>query len=225
MSHFLKDFLFLGFIVWQSYEEVGVSQVKKEFAISLVSDWAVAEGFVKGRSDFVRKRGDFIDCISVQVSENGDNVALNVGAHPVFLSDTDLWTVGALHEFSEIDCYIRNRLALGGEPDFWISLGLDGAVLEADLKTLLDVAGAAFFKQISSVNFLVKSLTIENISSRLLPDCFGVITKSRLALLGVRANMTVGDVVTAREIAEYGLSICGMAVALKRDFKKLLSCL
>lgn len=201
-----------------------MSEVVKELVTSLIAGWALGEGFVRGTTDLVRKRREFIDCISIQVAGNGAQVALNVGTHPAFLAEADGLSADALHEFSEVDCYIRKRLAPNDEADFWIPVGSAGATLAAELKALFDMAGAPFFERFSSIGFLIESLTVENISTQALPDCFGMLTRSRLALLGAKANMEIGDVAAARDLAEYGLSVCGMAVALKREFKKILSC-
>jgi len=113
-------------------------------------------------------------------------------------------------------------LSLAGEKDYWVVLGPREERLE-NLSHLLSVGGDLFFEYFSSIEKIATVLKVDSISEGMLPGCFGMLTKSRLALLGMKVCVFLNDFEGAKKMAEYGLSVAGMAVSLKREFRAILA--
>lgn len=181
------------------------------------------EGFSRSAEGFFRVRSQFVDYLSIQVKSDNSAIALNAGVQPLFLLPAEQKSESALRGASEVDCYIRTRLTPDGQADYWIPLHLDSQRLAEEIAATLEAHGKPFFDFFASSESLSGALTIEGIQSGNLPAYFSMMTKSRLALLGAKANLSANNAALARAFAEYGLSVAGMAVSLKREFKNIIA--
>lgn len=190
---------------------------------ALIAPVLEKEGFLRNAEGFFRVRPQFADYISIQIKSDSSAVALNAGVQPLFLLSPEKQVFDALREASEVDCYVRTRLAPEGQVDYWLSLALNSSKLVAEAEVMFIERGRPFFELFKSVLNLCNALTIEGIQSNKVPKFFSMVTKSRLALLGAKANLVQGNPTLATEFAEYGLTVSGMAVNLKREFKCIIT--
>ncbi|MGC3963616.1 MAG: DUF4304 domain-containing protein [Rhodocyclaceae bacterium] len=191
--------------------------------VSAVAPIFEQEGFSKNAEGFFRVRPQFADYLSIQVKSDNTAIALNAGIQPIFLLSAEQKSESALRGGSEVDCYVRARLAPDGQADYWIPLALEPQGLAEEIAATFKAHGKPFFEFFASSESLSGALTIEGIQSGNLPAYFSMMTKSRLALLGAKANLSANNTALARAFAEYGLSVAGMAVSLKREFKNIIA--
>ena len=180
------------------------------------------EAFARNLDGFFRVRDQFADFASIQLRSDSAAVALNAGVQPLFVLAPQKREPSALRATSEVDCYIRVRLAPPGKADYWVPLGRDLAHVVAEAEKLFVDRGWPFFAFFNSARGLCEALTIEGIRSRTVPEYFRMVTRSRLALVGAKAQLACGDLSRAKALAEYGLSVVGMGVDLKREFKRII---
>ena len=180
-------------------------------------------GFSRNTEGFFRIRPQFVDYLSIQVRSDNAAIALNAGVQPVFMLSPEKQTIDSLRGASEIDCYIRKRLAPEGQADYWLSIDLGPTRIAKEITEIFEEHGQPFFEFFASLQVLCRSLTIEEIQSKNVSKYFSMLTKSRLAHLGAMAHMTCGNQSLAKVFAEYGLSVAGMAVSLKKEFKRIIA--
>jgi hypothetical protein len=179
-------------------------------------------GFSRNAEGFFRVRQQFADYLSIQVRSDNAAVALNAGVQPLYLLTSEKRVTDALRGASEIDCYVRVRLTPEGQTDNWLSMALGTTRLASEIELIFKECGLPFFEFFASVQSLCEILTIDAIESGKLSKCFSMLTKSRLALLGARTHVVCGNHSLAKAFAVYGLSVVGMAVNLKREFKNII---
>lgn len=191
--------------------------------VSLAAPALEPMGFSKGAEGFFRLRPQFADYLSIQLKSDNSAVSLNAGVQPLFLLPSEQKEDAFLCNLSEVDCYVRTRLVPNGETDFWIPLDLGPQKLAEEISVVFKKYGKPFFDFFASEKSLSEVLTLEAIQSGDLPEYFSMMTKSRLALLGAKANLVSNNYALAKALAEYGLSVAGMAVSLKREFRSIIA--
>lgn len=180
------------------------------------------DGFARNADGFFRVHGEFVDLLSVQTRSDNAAVALNAGVQPLFLLPPEKRAPSALRAMSETESYVRVRLAPEGKADHWLLLGRDLTGVLREAEQLYAERGRPFFAFFKSVRTLCQELTVERVRSGAVPEYFGLMTRSRLALLAAKAHLACDDLTGAKALAEYGLSVAGMAVSLKREFKRII---
>lgn len=194
-----------------------------ESAADVVFPIFEGEGFYKNRDGFYRGRKEFFDFLSVQLRSDGAAVALNAGVQPVFLIDSSSPDSDFMPGISEVDCFIRKRLTPEGSADYWFSVHLPHPKIIEEVRSVFYECGLPFFRFFETLSGVGEVLSVENIEGGKLPEFLSMMTRSRLALLCATINIELNRLKLAKEAAEYGLSVCGMAVSLKREFKNILS--
>lgn len=183
---------------------------------SLMTDFFISHGFVKDSDvDYYREANGFLNAVNFQKKTTGDVFFINLGVHPIFRND-----VGMKLSKKEIDCYVRTRIST--EKDF----SLDLLAFPDRVSLVLDEIERKawpFFDFFSSLDEVFSPLSVESVERDEIPTEFNGVTKVRLVSMCMNYHLYKGNVVLARNFAGYGLSIAGMAVVFKKEFKQVLS--
>ncbi|MBH3383438.1 MULTISPECIES: DUF4304 domain-containing protein [Pseudomonas] len=189
-------------------------------ASRVISDELKQNGFIPTPSGFIRLREHYADYISPQARSDNNAICYNGGVIALFLHTP---AQDILLEKSELDCDIRFRITPPEESDFWIENTQNRDALRDNSIKLLNSHGISLFNSFENQDSICLPLSPSNIESGNIPYQFSSMTKSRLARISAMSWMSKGDILRAKELAHYGLSVCGMATTLKREFKKILA--
>ncbi|WP_224718615.1 DUF4304 domain-containing protein [Pectobacterium versatile] len=182
---------------------------------NLIKDFFISNGFSKeSGADFFRESNGFLNCINLQKKTTGDIFFINLGVHPVF----DQINSQSLPK-REIDCYIRTRLSTDEMLRVELLDSPNGVSLV--IKALEEKAWA-FFNFFSSIDDVFSHLSIDKVKDGNIPTEFNSVTSVRLVSMCMNYNLLRGNIDVARDFANYGLSVAGMAVGVKKEFKQVL---
>jgi hypothetical protein len=174
----------------------------------------VYEGFSKVTdANYIRTKNGFINCINFQKKSTGDVFFINMGVHPIFhgLNDQHL-------PDREIDCYIRSRMITQDELDIDLLDSPDGiSHIVSEMKK-----NWIFFDFFNSVDNVFSSIDVEKIQNEQTPFELSKVTRVMLTLMCMYYHMSKGNKEKSINLAEYGLSIAGMAVKAKKEFKQVI---
>ncbi|SHH57529.1 hypothetical protein [Pectobacterium carotovorum] len=79
-----------------------------------------------------------------------------------------------------------------------------------------------FFNFFSSIDDVFAHLSIDKIKDGDIPAEFNSVTSVRLVSMCMNYNLLRDNIGVARDFANYGLSIAGMAVGVKKKFRQVL---
>jgi hypothetical protein len=180
-------------------------------------------GFKRAGDEFVRSRPEFVDCVAFQRRSDNAAFAVNVGVQPICVLDTGKRDAAALLALREVDCYVRERLLPDGQTDYWWPTVGNAVAVAKEVDSVLRTKGDSFFADFASIEGSILPISVEDIAEGRTSSHFAKLTRTRLALLVAKANMEARRFGAAKELAEYGLKIAGMAVGPKKEFKTILS--
>lgn len=183
--------------------------------VDSIGDFLIDHGFKRnGRSDFFKEADGFIKCINIQKKSSGDVFFINLGVDPVFNRAEDKDT----HR-KEFDCFIRHRIASENRfRTFPLNTGDDVDIAIDRIKQ----EAWPFFDFFSSLDSVFGSIKVEDLEKETIPKELQSVPRARLALMCMRYYSSIENTVQEYEVAKYGLSISGMAVSLKKEFKRII---
>lgn len=183
--------------------------------IKAVSNFLINNGFESnGESDFFRETDGFIKCINLQNKSSGSVFFINLGVEPIFdeFGDEILCR-------REIDCYIRHRVTSDNEFNTF-SLNTDDDVDIAISR--IKYEAWPFFDFFSSLDKVFKSIKVKDLEDGDISKELLSVPRARLALMCMRYFSSIKNATQAYDFAKYGLSVAGMGVSLKKEFKNML---
>jgi len=151
---------------------------------------------------------------------------VNIAAHLTFLPLSGGGKVETWDRVKEYECEFRRRLAPGRRVDQWWSHEGTSEELEANAKEIHDLylsAGRGFYAQFNDLVGSVSSISPADLAQGDLKCYPGGSTTVRAALTLARLWEHYGQRGLAVQFAQLGLQKCGPAVALKREFLKILN--
>lgn len=183
--------------------------------IKSISDFLINNGFKSnGESDFFKENDEFIKCVNIQRKSSGDVFFINLGVNPIFNGYGD-----ENPPRKEIDCYIRHRISSGNELDaFPLNTGDD---VDAAINKVKNEAWP-FFDFFSSLDNVFGSIKVKDLEEGTIPKELQSMPRARLALMCMRYFSATKNTTQAYDFAKYGLSVAGMAVGLKKEFKSII---
>lgn len=181
----------------------------------LITSSFISNGFSReSHADFFRENNGFINCVNFQIKTTGDVLFINLGVHPMF-DQLD----HRPYPKKEIDCYIRSRLSTN--KTLSIAL-LDSPDDVSFVINEIEEKARTFFDFFSSIDDVFSLLSIDNIKEKNIATPLNGVTPVRLVSMCMHYHILKNNINVARDFANYGVSISGMAVSLKKAFKQIL---
>ncbi|WP_323637279.1 DUF4304 domain-containing protein [Pectobacterium polaris] len=182
---------------------------------TLIKEFFISNGFnKKSDTNFFRERNGFLNYVNFQMKTTRDVFFINLGVHPIF-NQLD----NHLHPKREIDCYIRFRLSTDEMLGVELLDSPDGVCFIIDK---IEEKVWSFFDFFSSIEDVFSHLTIDDIDDGIIPAEFNHVTSVRLVSMCINYHILKNNIAMARDFSNYGLSIAGMAIGVKKEFKQFL---
>jgi hypothetical protein len=179
-----------------------------------------ASGFKGSGRTFRRRRGDCIEIVNLQTSTSGGKCAVNLALSFSFLPSVNP------AQITQAECDFRKRLTPEGVGDFWWDFG-DGAQRTVESVSHLIAAyernGVPFFARFGEFPGGYTEITVHDLQQPGIERLPGGTGTSRYALFFTHMWMHLQEPARARSFAEFGLSTCAQAIALRATFRKLLA--
>ena len=184
-------------------------------------------GFKGSGSHFRRIRGEVINTINIQGRTHGGSSAVNLGLHLTFLPVNWADQLPDLKTVKEIDCEFRNRLAPGGEGDYWWKYRslLSASKNVAHLIDTYLAYGEPEFSKFDAVEKISNMIALDEIRADNYIKVFGGITAVRAALTMARIHRHLGNNDEAGAFAEAGLANLGRGIRVKPQLEEILDSL
>ena len=188
---------------------------------SLLKPVLVADGFRASGTTYRRQLGEVIHVLTLQGSRSGGKCCVCLGIHLAFFpGDYDPKCI------TEPQCEFRTRLTPPGRADYWWSYGANEDQTRASVESIVRLyreVGAPYFESFSRFPEDFTRVTPSMLSSEVdLPFPHGLTDVGRALALS-RIAIHIGRIADAKEFARFGLTHAGPAVALKSEFKKILT--
>jgi hypothetical protein len=176
------------------------------------------EGFIKtARGLYVQFLPTHEICvISVQEHSSRSESCLNFGVHFDFLPRAGTSEKPMLNEMDLSSCEVKIRVTPGGESDYWWPMTSPSG---QQLGELMLREHGKFFSSLST-DKLSKLTSADLKAGNMGP--LSTVTRVRAMLMLARLHECEGRDDLAREFAEVGLELAGMAVGPKKYFREIL---
>jgi hypothetical protein len=198
--------------------------VKKTEFVSSVENWfwttLTPLGFIGRGKKWIRFRGEFIDCVDLQIRTDGRACCVNLGEHLSFLPCAGTSQRFDIDISSSVDCEMKSRLAPDDLSDYWWELNSGPEGLD-NLARCFRENAFVFFDQYVDFPLPFTKLTIEGIGSEPAIRLMPTMTTVRRILLIARVYAYLEDHANAVMWANFGNENCGAAVGLKAAFQEI----
>jgi hypothetical protein len=186
----------------------------------------VADGFRASGTTYRRSLGEVIHVLTLQGSAHGGQCCVSLGIHLTFLPTVGAAKTCAPSKITDPECEFRTRLAPPGDTDFWWSYGTTEHEARTSAESILHryrEVGVPYFQRFSKFPDDFIRVSPAMLASDAPLPFPGRNTEVRRALSLSRIALYTGRVADAHQFAEFGLARVGPAVALKNEFRKILS--